>query len=33
VDKFQHNPVGTPPTQRYGRPSFKPVSIEEAGRR
>lgn len=32
VDEFKLNPVGTPPTQRYGRPSFKPVSNEEAGK-
>lgn len=32
VDEFKHNPYGTPPTQRYGRPDFKPVSNEEAGR-
>ena len=32
VDEFKHNPYGTPPTQRYGRPNFKPVSNEEAGR-
>ncbi len=31
VDEFRHNPVGVPPTQRYGRPAFRPVSIEEAG--
>jgi len=31
VDEFHHNPVGAPPTQRYGRPAFKAVSIEEAG--
>jgi ectoine hydroxylase-related dioxygenase (phytanoyl-CoA dioxygenase family) len=31
VDEYRHNPVGTPPTQRYGRPAFRPVSIEEAG--
>lgn len=30
-DTYRHNPVGTPPTRRYGRPAFKPVSIEEAG--
>ena len=30
-DTFGHNPVGTPPSERYGRPAFKPVSIEEAG--
>ena len=32
VDEFKHNPYGTPPTQRYGRPNFKPVSNEEAGK-
>lgn len=32
VDEFKHNPVGVPPTQRYGRPNFKPVSNEEAGK-
>jgi non-haem Fe2+, alpha-ketoglutarate-dependent halogenase len=31
VDEFHLNPVGEPPTQRYGRPAFKAVSIEEAG--
>ena len=31
VDEFHHNPVGVPPTQRFARPSFKAVSIEEAG--
>lgn len=31
VDQYRHNPVGPIPTQRYGRPSFKPVSNEEAG--
>jgi ectoine hydroxylase-related dioxygenase (phytanoyl-CoA dioxygenase family) len=31
VDAYRHNPVGVPPTQRYGRPDFKAVSIEEAG--
>jgi len=31
VDEYRHNPVGTVPTQRFGRPSFKAVSIEEAG--
>jgi non-heme Fe2+,alpha-ketoglutarate-dependent halogenase len=30
-DTYQHNPYGTPPTTRYGRPAFKPVSNEEAG--
>ena len=32
VDEFKLNPVGVPPTQRYGRPAFKPVSNEEAGK-
>ncbi|MDB6093540.1 MAG: hypothetical protein JWM32_1102 [Verrucomicrobia bacterium] len=32
IDEFKHNPYGTPPTQRYGRPNFKPVSNEEAGK-
>ena len=32
VDEFRHNPVGVPPTTRYGRPSFKAVSNEEAGK-
>jgi non-haem Fe2+, alpha-ketoglutarate-dependent halogenase len=32
LDEYRHNPVGTPPTQRYGRPNFKPVSNEEAGK-
>ncbi len=32
VDRHRHNPCGTAPTQRYGRPDFKPVSNEEAGR-
>jgi non-heme Fe2+,alpha-ketoglutarate-dependent halogenase len=31
VDEYHLNPVGTPPTQRFGRPAFKAVSIEEAG--
>jgi chlorinating enzyme len=31
VDEYHHNPVGLPPTQRFARPSFKAVSIEEAG--
>jgi len=31
VDEFRYNPVGIPPTQRYARPAFKAVSIEEAG--
>jgi non-haem Fe2+, alpha-ketoglutarate-dependent halogenase len=30
VDEFRHNPVGTPPTQRIARPSFKAVSVEES---
>lgn len=31
VDTYRHNPVGAPPTQRFGRPDFKAVSREEAG--
>ena len=31
VDEFHLNPVGTVPTQRYERPQFKAVSVEEAG--
>ena len=31
VDEYRLNPVGVPPTQRYGRPEFKAVSVEEAG--
>lgn len=31
VDEFMHNPAGTPPTARFARPDFKPVSNEEAG--
>jgi ectoine hydroxylase-related dioxygenase (phytanoyl-CoA dioxygenase family) len=31
VDEYRHNPVGTPPTQRFGRPAFKAISVEEAG--
>lgn len=30
-DEYRHNPIGVPPTQEFGRPSFKPVSREEAG--
>ena len=30
-DTYEHNPYGTAPTERFGRPAFKPVSIEEAG--
>ncbi|HYE57306.1 MAG TPA: phytanoyl-CoA dioxygenase family protein [Rhodothermales bacterium] len=32
VDEYRHNPVGVQPTTRYGRPAFKPVSNEEAGK-
>lgn len=32
VDEFRHNPVGPVPTTRFGRPNFKPVSNEEAGK-
>jgi non-haem Fe2+, alpha-ketoglutarate-dependent halogenase len=31
VDDYHYNPVGAAPVRRYGRPAFKPVSIEEAG--
>ncbi len=31
VDEYRHNPVGPTPTQRFARPDFKAVSIEEAG--
>jgi hypothetical protein len=31
VDEYHFNPIGVPPTQRYGRPEFKAISIEEAG--
>jgi non-haem Fe2+, alpha-ketoglutarate-dependent halogenase len=31
VDAYHYNPVGPIPTQRYGRPAFKAVSVEEAG--
>ncbi len=31
IDEFHHNPVGLPPTQRFARPAFRAVSIEEAG--
>ena len=31
VDEFRLNPVGTPPTERYGRPAFRAISVEEAG--
>jgi chlorinating enzyme len=33
VDRYHHNPVGPIPTQRFGRPDFKPISNEEAGAR
>ena len=32
VDEFKLNPYGPIPTTRYGRPNFKPVSNEEAGK-
>jgi non-heme Fe2+,alpha-ketoglutarate-dependent halogenase len=32
VDRCRHNPAGEPPAAELGRPSFKAVSIEEAGR-
>jgi len=31
VDEHHYNPVGVPPTARYGRPSFKAVNVEEFG--
>jgi hypothetical protein len=31
VDEHKLNPVGTVPTERFARPDFKAVSIEEAG--
>ena len=31
VDRFHHNPVGVPPTERFGRRTDKAISIEEAG--
>lgn len=31
VDEYHYNPVGVPPLVRFGRPSFKAISIEEAG--
>jgi non-heme Fe2+,alpha-ketoglutarate-dependent halogenase len=30
TDHYHHNPAGTPPTQRFARPTFNAVSIEEA---
>lgn len=29
ADEFNYNPKGAAPTQRFGRPSFKAVSVEE----
>ena len=31
VDEYRHNPAGTPPTERYARPAFRAISVEEAG--
>jgi non-haem Fe2+, alpha-ketoglutarate-dependent halogenase len=31
VDRFKLNPVGTMPTEKFARPDFKAISIEEAG--
>jgi len=31
VDDFNYNPEGKKPAHRFGRPDFKPVSVEEAG--
>jgi ectoine hydroxylase-related dioxygenase (phytanoyl-CoA dioxygenase family) len=30
-DRYHHNPVCPPPQQRFARPHFTPISIEEAG--
>jgi hypothetical protein len=32
VDEYNHNPVGTVPTQKYDRLDRKHISVEEAGR-
>jgi len=32
IDEYRLNPVGVQPVQRFARPSFKAVSIEEAGK-
>ena len=32
VDRYHNNPPGVPPLTEFGRPSFKPVSLEEAGK-
>ncbi len=32
TDRYHHNPAGAAPTERFGRPLFKAVSIEEAGK-
>lgn len=31
IDEYHYNPVGTPPSERFSRPAFRAVSIEEAG--
>ena len=31
-DRYHNNPAGVPPLTEFGRPSFKPVSLEEAGK-
>ncbi|HVU14029.1 MAG TPA: phytanoyl-CoA dioxygenase family protein [Phototrophicaceae bacterium] len=31
MDEYHYNPVGTIPTERFARPAFKAISIEEAG--
>ncbi|MEO6829699.1 MAG: phytanoyl-CoA dioxygenase family protein, partial [Acidobacteriaceae bacterium] len=31
VDRFKFNPVGIVPTEKFARPDFKAVSVEEAG--
>lgn len=31
VDEYHYNPAGRKPARKYGRPSFKAVSVEDAG--
>ena len=31
TDAYRHNPVGPIPTQQFARPTFKAVSVEDAG--
>jgi hypothetical protein len=32
IDHYHYNPESVPPTNEFGRPTFKAVSLEEAGR-